>query len=581
VSLIDFVTALAQNVALLLALTFVYSIVHPVWVRARAALAAPLAGIVFGLIAIAGMHTPIVIVPGVIADARLIPVLLAGPFAGAGAALTAGLVAGLYRVWLGGLGWWAGVGTIVSAAVLGALVAIRWRSPQRPPSPLLLVVLGLGLDAIVLAWAVALPSTGLAREVLASAAVPVGLFLPIGTLVLGVLLVNQDRRHAERERLTLMQVSLQRTGDAVLWVDGTGCVVNANPAAVTLTGRAPDELTGMRLWDLDATVTPEEWRWLWATAREAGRISSESLYRRRDGAEVPVETSTDFVEYRGREWLSVFVRDITERKRAERERTEQLAREQALRVQAEDANVLKDQFLATLSHELRTPLTSILGYARLLREGSLQGPAVARALEVIERNTRAQAQIVNDLLDVSSIVLGKLRIEPEPIDLGLVVDTEVEAMRPDAESRQITVHALVEAGIPRVPLDAGRMQQVVRNLLSNALKFTLPGGHVSVRVDTASDDALRLVVQDTGQGIDPAFLPHVFERFRQADNTLTRSHGGLGVGLAIVRHIVELHGGAVAAESEGRGKGSTFTVTLPLPSGDARGHDDGARAPLT
>jgi PAS domain S-box-containing protein len=562
VGLVGTFTALAQNVALLLALTLLYSVVRP-WLARSAKLGSPLTGALFGLIAVAGLHTPIVVTPGVIADARMIPVLLAGPFGGAAAAVVAGVVASAYRLSLGGAGAWAGAGTIVTAAALGAVVGLRLRGRARPLGPVELVLLGIGLDAIVLVWALALPDPALARHVVMAAAIPVGLFLPIGTLGLGMLLVNEDRRHAERERLTLMQASLERTAEAVFWIDPLGRLVTVNPAAVTLTGRDRDQLRDFRLWDLDVNVTRDGWPALWTHVRQARHVSSESCYRRPDGTEVAVEAALDFAQYRGQEWLCAFVRDATDRKRAEQERAEHLAREQALRLQAEEANVLKDAFLATLSHELRTPLTSILGYASMLRAGSLSGAAAGRALEVIERNTLAQAQIVDALLDVSAVVAGKLSIDRQPVDLARLVEGEVGAMRADAERAKVDLDCVVDRGLPRVSGDSGRLQQVVANLLSNALKFTDPGGRITVRVEQSGSQAI-VIVQNTGQGIDPAFLPHVFDRFRQADGSMTRSHGGLGVGLAIVRHLVELHDGTVAAESAGRGKGATFTVTLPL-----------------
>src|SRR5687767_383218 len=362
------------------------------------------------------MHTPILVVPGVIADARIIPVLLAGPFGGPGAAAVAALMASLYRLSLGGVGTDAGIGTILTAGVLGVIVGVRWHGRERDLRVGTLVLLGLALDAIVLAWAIALPDAALARRVLGAAALPVGLFIPFGTVILGGLLVNESRRHAERERLILTQSSLDRATEALFWTDASGRIVNVNPAAVRLTDYRREELLAMRVWELDLELSADTWHWFWSTVRTAGSVSSETRYRRCNGSEFPVERSNDFVEYRGHEWISMFVRDVTDRKQAEHERARHLARERALRAQAEEANVLKDQFLSTLSHELRTPLTSILGYARLLRSGALKASSATHALEVIERNTRAQAQIVDDLLDVSSIVMRKLRIERRPID---------------------------------------------------------------------------------------------------------------------------------------------------------------------
>ncbi|HJQ31088.1 MAG TPA: PAS domain S-box protein [Pyrinomonadaceae bacterium] len=233
------------------------------------------------------------------------------------------------------------------------------------------------------------------------------------------------------------------------------------------------------------------------------------------------------------------------------------------RRQSEEANRLKDEFLATVSHELRTPLTAILGWAHMLRTGQYAFDARAgAALETIERNARAQAQIIEDLLDVSRIITGKLRLDVRAVAPDSFIDAAVEAVRPAAEAKGVRVQKLMDAGLVSVSGDPVRLQQVVWNLLSNAIKFTPSGGRVQIRMERAGSQ-IEIAVGDTGAGIAPDFLPHVFDRFRQADGRTTRRHGGLGLGLAIVRHLVELHGGTVRAESEGEGHGSTFTVTLP------------------
>jgi len=236
---------------------------------------------------------------------------------------------------------------------------------------------------------------------------------------------------------------------------------------------------------------------------------------------------------------------------------------QDARAGAEKANRAKDEFLATLSHELRTPLTPILGWTVMLRSGTLDPAAVHRGLEVIERNVRAQTQLIGDLLDVSRIITGKLRLEVSPIAVVPVVEAGVEAVRSSAEAKEITLGMELPSEMPTIVGDPDRLQQVVWNLVSNAVKFTPQGGRIDVRL-RQDGSFLSLSVTDNGKGIEPEFIPHVFERFRQADSTSTRSHGGLGLGLAIVRHLVELHGGTVYAESGGVGEGSTFTVRLPL-----------------
>ncbi|MEA2736678.1 MAG: hypothetical protein QOE14_3129, partial [Humisphaera sp.] len=238
-----------------------------------------------------------------------------------------------------------------------------------------------------------------------------------------------------------------------------------------------------------------------------------------------------------------------------------IAIENTIFAEERETNRIKDEFLSTLSHELRTPLNAILGWTQLLRVGPLDGE-IGHAMEVIERNARAQAKLVEDLLDVSRVTTGKLRLHARPLHLSSVVSAAVEAVRPAAEEKQLTVDLACVAEDDRISGDGDRLQQVVWNLLNNAVKFTPAGGRIEVRLDRAASD-LRLRVTDTGRGIPPAFLPYVFDRFRQADSTSTRSHGGLGIGLTIVRHIVELHHGAVHAESAGEGQGATFIVTLP------------------
>ena len=250
--------------------------------------------------------------------------------------------------------------------------------------------------------------------------------------------------------------------------------------------------------------------------------------------------------------------EVAERRRAEHERADLLVRER-------EANRLKDEFLATLSHELRTPLNAILGWTRLLRSKAVQPADIDRALEKVERNAQAQTRLVEDLLEVSRITTGKLRLEVKPVDLAVLATTAVESIRPTAEARGVTIDRRFASVVLPTAGDPDRLQQVIWNLLSNAVKFTPPGGMVVVSV-SRNDQVDELVVSDTGLGIDPTFLPNVFDTFRQADGTSTRAHGGLGLGLSIVRHIVELHGGEVRAESEGINKGARFIVRLPVRS---------------
>ena len=250
-------------------------------------------------------------------------------------------------------------------------------------------------------------------------------------------------------------------------------------------------------------------------------------------------------------------------KRARAEAEKAAAENERLYRQAEESSRLKDEFLATISHELRTPLSAILGWARMLRMGQLTPENTTKALETIERNARAQAQLVDDLLDVSRIITGKLRMDVQPSDPNSFIDAAVEAVRPAAEAKGVRVQKIIDTGAIAIPGDPVRLQQVVWNLLSNAIKFTPRGGHVQICSQRVNSH-LEIVVSDTGQGISSDFLPHVFDRFRQADQKTSRQHGGMGLGLAIVRHLVELHGGTVRANSAGEGHGSTFTVMLPI-----------------
>ena len=273
----------------------------------------------------------------------------------------------------------------------------------------------------------------------------------------------------------------------------------------------------------------------------------------------------------------MFAEEITQRKEAEQEREILLTREREARERAEEAGRLKDEFLATVSHELRTPLTAVLGWAQVLRGGHLVGERAAVALETIERNARAQNQLINDLLDVSRIIAGKLRLDVRPIDPVTPIEAAIESVYPAASAKGVRVQKVIDRGVGLVSGDANRLQQVVWNLLSNSIKFTPRGGHVQFRLERV-DSHIEMTVTDTGVGIKPEFLPFVFERFRQGDARTTREHGGLGLGLSIVRHLVELHGGTVTAQSHGENQGSTFTVRLPLvpvyerPEVEERGH---------
>lgn len=262
--------------------------------------------------------------------------------------------------------------------------------------------------------------------------------------------------------------------------------------------------------------------------------------------------------------IATVSRDITERfLRLEKERSQLLEREHAARIQAETANRLKDEFLATLSHELRSPLNAMLGWVQMLRRGTLDAASSQRALETIERNARVQNQLIEDLLDVSRIITGKLRLEVRPVSLVSVISAVIETVRPAAEAKAIELVSVIDPDAGLVAGDSNRLQQVVWNLVFNAIKFTEEGGRVLLQLERINSH-VEIIVSDTGQGIPAEVLPHVFERFCQADSSSSRAHTGLGLGLAIVRQLVELHGGTVIADSQGLGLGSTFTVRLPV-----------------
>jgi signal transduction histidine kinase/DNA-binding response OmpR family regulator len=271
--------------------------------------------------------------------------------------------------------------------------------------------------------------------------------------------------------------------------------------------------------------------------------------------------------------------EVAERKLAEEERAQMLIREQAARAEAEQANRTKDEFLATLSHELRTPLTAILGWSHLLQTKTLDQENKERAVETIERNARSQSQLIDDLLDVSRIITGKLRIDMRPVELIPIIEAAIDSMRPTAQAKSIKFEVTCDKTATLVSGDSSRLQQIVWNLFSNAVKFTPEGGRVNVCLERSGEHA-QIAISDTGQGIDPRFLPFIFDRFRQADGSTTRKYGGLGLGLAIVRHLVELHGGTINVRSEGVDQGATFTLLLPLKT-DYRKPDVGTKLSST
>ncbi|XXY44980.1 PAS domain S-box protein [Sorangium sp. So ce269] len=385
-----------------------------------------------------------------------------------------------------------------------------------------------------------------------------------GTL-LGFAKVTRDlteRRRAEEalrrseERFRLLVESVKDY--AIFMLDPQGVITTWNRGAQELKGYRTEEILGQHFSRFypEHDVRAGKCDWELAVAARDGRVTDEGWRIRKDGARFWAYVVITALRGPGGELVGFakVTRDLTERRQAEEERI-RLA-------QAQEANRMKDEFLATISHELRTPLNAILGWSSVLCD-SITDPEIARAFETIRRNAQAQARIVEDVLDVSRIVTGKMHIETRPADFAAIVADALEVVRPAANAKDIELS--VEGAERSLMLvgDPARLQQVVWNLLSNAVKFTERGGHVRVNLEQAGA-SVHLAVHDDGRGIDPAVISHVFERFWQADSSITRRFGGLGLGLSIVRHIVELHGGTVSAQSGGLNQGTSFFVTLPV-----------------
>jgi PAS domain S-box-containing protein len=382
---------------------------------------------------------------------------------------------------------------------------------------------------------------------------------------------RKEAQEALKRESSLLHALMDNIPDAIYFKDTEGRFTRVNQHAPYRGDHKPEEVIGKTDFDFfveeHARAAYEDEQQIIRTGRPVIDKEEREVYP--DGSITWLSTTkVPIFDKTGRVIGLVGIsRDITERKLAEEARIE-LAREQASRAEAEAANRLKDEFLATVSHELRTPLTAILGWGKMLSGGHVSEDRRAEALETIVRNAQAQAQLINDLLDVSRIITGKLRLEVRTVELAEVIEAAIAAVQPAASAKGIGLQAALDPRAGLVLGDPDRLQQVVWNLLSNAVKFTQRGGSVQVRLARGGPH-VEVAVSDTGQGIEPEFLPHVFERFRQADMGTTRRHGGLGLGLSIVRHLVELHGGTVSAESEGWGHGATFRVTLP--SADVRG----------
>ncbi|HEY8188236.1 MAG TPA: PAS domain S-box protein [Pyrinomonadaceae bacterium] len=399
-------------------------------------------------------------------------------------------------------------------------------------------------------------------------------------------ITERKRAQAEAEEVhQRLTFHVENSPLAVIEWDSDFRVSRWSESAQRLFGWAPEEVIGKHVGDwhfvFDEDVDGVEQ----VTNRQ--RMGAEHLgvqHNRnytKDGSVLYCEWYNSVLHNESGELISVLslVLDVTARKRAEEERAELLVREREARQLAEEADRLKDDFLATLSHELRTPLTSVLGWATLLRKGEVDETNIVRAVETIERNARSQARLIDDLLDVSRIITGNLRLDLRPTNFVSIVDATIHALRPTAGAKHIEFKIEFDSESCLVKGDATRLRQVVWNLLMNAIKFTPHAGIVTVRLECGTNRKseirnpkseiptfVLLIVTDTGEGITESFLPFVFDRFRQAEGSISRKQGGLGLGLAVARHLVELHGGTIKAESGGLQQGSTFTVELPLAS---------------
>jgi PAS domain S-box-containing protein len=360
---------------------------------------------------------------------------------------------------------------------------------------------------------------------------------------------------------------VQSSDDAIVSKTLEGVITSWNPAAERIFGWAAAEAIGRHI----TLIIPDDRRHeedeVLARVRRGEAVDHfETVRRTKEGTLIDIALTVSPVrDATGRiVGASKIARDITPRKRVEAERAELLARERRARSEAEALNRLKDEFLAVLSHELRTPLSAVYGWARMLADGKVKDPdQVRHALEAILRNSTAQLRLVEDLLDVSRIVTGNMRLEVRPVDVTAVIQAALDAVRPAANAKAIRIQTVLDSRAAPLMGDPARLQQAMWNLLNNAVKFTPKGGRVHLSLQRI-DSHVELVVADTGQGIAPDVLPYIFERFTQGDRGQTRQHGGLGIGLALVRHLVELHGGTVTATSPGVGQGATFVVKLPV-----------------
>jgi PAS domain S-box-containing protein len=376
----------------------------------------------------------------------------------------------------------------------------------------------------------------------------------------------------ERDGENLFRLMIESVSDySIFAIDTGGHILSWNKGAEEVFGYRKEEIVGESFAIL---FTPED-RSQGAPERELenvrsnGRSGENRWHLRKDGSRLWVsglvnplwDEAGNLVGYvkvaRGDE------EETAAHKRAEEKREEDLERERVARSESEDASRMKDEFIALISHELRSPLNAILGWTRILRQGRPDEELYLRATEIIERSARMQSQLIDDLMDTARIVRGKVKLEVQPVNLAPLIEKAMDVVRPAADAKGITLDAVLDREADQITGDPDRLQQVVWNLLSNAVKFTTEGGRVEVKLGRV-DPYIQISVRDTGCGISPEFMPYLFERYRQADASAARRKGGLGLGLSLVRQLVEMHGGSVTAESEGEDKGATFIVKLPV-----------------
>ena len=475
----------------------------------------------------------------------------------------------------------------ISMAVLGVLARAHLTPIVGPSTPFVFIAITIsawhgglkpGFVATFVACALLLtfPGDALGAEAINH---PSPLPLALSILVMGVLVstllesLHRAEKRAARslsalteinERYRLMVNSIHDYG--IVMLDENGVVTDWNSGANSMNGYMPDEIIGQHFsrFYLSEDVTAGKPEMELRQAAQNGRFEDEGWRLKKDGTRfwsnviiTPVRNGSGKLC-----GFSKIARDMTERRQAE-ERARLLAHEYSARAEAEAANKAKDQFLSVLSHELRTPLNSITGWISLLREGGLDEEMTQTALESIERSTKIQTRLVEDLLDASRMLTGKLLIEKERVELNAILDGIADGALPALEEKNLTLEARLYPTPIYVCGDAVRLQQVFSNLLQNARKFTNEGGRIVVEI-SKTQTHIEIIFSDNGIGIAPEMLPHIFENFRQADSSHTRQHGGLGLGLAIVRYIVEAHNGTIEARSEGENRGTTFTIQFPL-----------------